>query len=153
MFGVCTDQQRLHADAFINLIGENCHGWGLSHKGLAWHDGKWHHFTKPFRENEATTIGMLFDGVSGTLTYYKDGECLGTAFTDLHEVTEDIFPVISSTAAKTEMVVGLRMRGYQDLQDRCRAAIVASMRHPSLIEYLPLPNRMIDYVREGVVLQ
>ena len=34
----------------------------------------------------ATTVGIFFDGVSGTLTYYKDNVCLGVAFTGLQEV-------------------------------------------------------------------
>jgi len=29
----------------------------------------------------ATTIGLYFDGPAGTLTYFKDGEDLGVAFT------------------------------------------------------------------------
>ena len=39
-----------------------------------------------FRENVATTIGIYFDGISGNLTFYKDGHNLGVAFTGLHEV-------------------------------------------------------------------
>lgn len=60
MFGVATRRARLHADTFTNLLGEDDQGWGLSHKGLLWHNGKWSHFTKPFSENEPTTIGKFF---------------------------------------------------------------------------------------------
>ena len=56
---------------------------------------------QPFRENIATTIGLYFDGVAGTLTYYKDGACLGVAFTGLQDVTEPLYPIVCSTAAKT----------------------------------------------------
>lgn len=61
-------------------------GWGLSHKGLIWHGGVALSYTKRFKENEATRIGILFDGILGTLTYYKDGVCLGVAFRGLNEV-------------------------------------------------------------------
>merc|ERR1719350_1160971 len=85
MFGIGTRKARLHVDAFVNMLGEDEHSWGLSHKGLLWHGGRNKQYIKPFRENIATSIGLFFDGVSGTLTYYKDGQCLGTAFTSLNE--------------------------------------------------------------------
>jgi len=34
MFGIGTRNCRLHANAFRNMLGENEHGWGLSHKGV-----------------------------------------------------------------------------------------------------------------------
>lgn len=86
MFGIGTRNARLHAHAFTNLLGEDSNGWGLSHKGLLWHDGIGLHYTKKFKENEATRIGLLFDGINGTLTYYKDDQCLGVAFRGLNEV-------------------------------------------------------------------
>ena len=86
MFGIGTKNARLHVNSFTNLLGEDKSGWGLSHKGLIWHNGVAQHFTKRFKENEATTVGILFDGIAGTLTYYKDGVCLGVAFRGLNEV-------------------------------------------------------------------
>ena len=102
-------------DAFVNMLGEEETSWGLSHKGLLWHAGRHKTYIKPFRwseprffspfdqgcfsemvdlksslvsfrENVATTIGIYFDGISGNLTFYKDGHNLGVAFTGLHEV-------------------------------------------------------------------
>lgn len=86
MFGVGTRKARLHVNAFTNLIGEDYNGWGLSHKGLLWHGGVAFQYTKKFRENEATTVGILFDGIDGTITYFKDGVCLGVAFQGLNKV-------------------------------------------------------------------
>ena len=151
MWGICTDKQRLHVDAFVNLLGENEHGWGLSHKGTLWHNGAWRQYTEPFRENEPTTIGMLYDGNVGTLNFYKDGRDLGLAFSDLHLVKDAIFPAISSTAAKTEMYLCRRQRGYTCLQDRCRNTIVRHMKHPIYIDYLPLPSRVVEYVRDAAL--
>ena len=71
MFGVGTAGARLHVDAFIHLLGEDEHGWGLSHKGTIWHDGKQSTFTEPFKENVATVVGIYFDGVQGTIRYFK----------------------------------------------------------------------------------
>ena len=74
MFGIGTKRSRLHVDSFVNMLGEDELSWGLSHKGYIWSKGTSRQYTKPFRENVATTIGIYFDGVAGTLTYFKDFE-------------------------------------------------------------------------------
>lgn len=127
MFGIATRKARLHADAFVNLIGEDENGWGLSHKGRVFHAGKWAYYTKPFKENVATTVGILFDGIAGTVTFYKDGVCLGVAFKGLHKIRENLYPIVSSTAAKTQMTLTVMKRDFVNLQDRCRAVIVSHL--------------------------
>ena len=116
MLGIGTKQSRLHVDAFINMLGEDSQSWGLSHKGLLWHNGLHRGYTRPFKENVATTIGLYFDGVAGTLTYFKDGVSLGVAFTGLDKITEPLYPMICSTAAKTEMSLGVMRREFVSLQ-------------------------------------
>ena len=147
MFGLGTKKVRLYADAFINILGENEHSWALSHKGVLWHNGCWKQFTKPFRENEATTIGMCLDWPQGTLTYFKDGVCLGVAFRGLNKVTEDLYPMVSSTAAKTEMTLGLCLRGFDNLQDRCRV-VIAQYCENNCIDDLPLPVKIKEYIKD-----
>lgn len=151
MFGIGTRKARLHADAFTNLLGEDEHGWGLSHKGLLWHGGRWYHYTKPFRENEATTIGILFDGIAGTLTYYKDGKNLGVAFKGLNEVREPLYPIICSTAAKTEMTLASMRRDFVNLQDRCRAEIVKRIKSKTDLDDLHVPPRIKSYLSEAMM--
>ena len=150
MFGIATRTARLHANAFTNLLGEDGQSWGLSHKGLLWHAGKWKLYTKPFKENEATTIGMLFDWYQGTLTYFKDGVSLGIAFTGLNAINDVLYPIISSTAAKTEMSLQRTVRGFYDLQDRCRAAILRQTERANSVDQLPLPNCMLSYLKDGL---
>ena len=73
------------------------------------------------RENVATTIGIYFDGLKGTLTYYKDGVSLGTAFEGLTQGElgdEPLYPIVCSTAAKTEMALGVMKREFLSLQGR-----------------------------------
>lgn len=147
MFGVGTKQSRLHVDAFLNMIGEDDQSWGISHKGIAWHNGKAHHFTQSFRENESTVVGILFDWTNGTLSYFKDGNSLGVAFTGLNRVNQELFPLVCSTAAKTEMTLCRRRRMFQNLQDRCRAAIVSKVREEQEIDSLPLPNNMRTFLK------
>ena len=125
MFGIGTKKARLHVeDDFVNMLGEDKHSWGLSHKGRIWHAGRYKSYTEPFR-NIPTLIGVYFDGLAGTLTYYKDGVSLGIAFIDLQNVTEQLYPIVCSTAAKTEMSLGLLKQDFQNLQDRCRASILS----------------------------
>ena len=146
MFGVCTKHARLHVSAFTNLLGEDAHSWGLSHKGLLWHNGRWQQFAPPFRENQPTTIGMLFEWHNGTLSLYNDGKLLGVAFRGLN-IHEELYPAIASTAAKTEMTLGLRLRGFDSLQDRCRSVIAQYCRNNDIDE-LPLPSTIRSYIKE-----
>ena len=148
MVGVGTKKSRLHIDAFVNIIGEDDQGWGLSHRGLLWHDGKSKRYTKPFKENESTKIGILFDGIKGTLTYYKDGACLGEAFSGLNLVKEDLYPIVASTAARTEMRIGTRRRSFSSLQDRCRVLIARRLRTQKCLEVLLLPKQLKTYIAD-----
>lgn len=148
MFGIGTRHARLHVDAFTNMLGEDEHGWGLSHKGLLWHGGVWTYYTKPFRENEATSVGLLFDGTAGTLTYYKDGTCLGIAFKGLNDVQEPLYPIVCSTAAKTEMILTITRRDFMNLQDRCRAVILKRVSFQRQLDKLSLPPRIKRYLSE-----
>ena len=149
MFGVGTKRSRLHIDAFVNMLGEDDQSWGLSHKGLLWHNGRWRQYTKAFRENEATVVGMLFDWFQGTITYYKDGQSLGVAFTGLNKVDEDLYPTICSTAAKTEMSLGVTKRSFYSLQDRCRVVIASRLKSDKQVDSLPLPNRTKHYIKDA----
>ena len=149
MFGVGTKRCRLHADTFVNMIGEDNQGWGLSHKGLLWHNGQWIQFTKPFSENTATTVGMLYDAKLGTLTYYRDGHCLGIAFTGLNCIKHKLYPMVCSTAAKTEMTIANQRRDYTSLQDRCREVILRNLNYEQLcsdLSALNLPSPMMRYI-------
>ena len=150
MFGIGTRKARLHVNSFTNLLGEDENGWGLSHKGLIWHGGVAKQFCNRFKENEATKIGILFDGIAGTLTYYKDDVCLGVAFRGLNEVREPLFPIVCSTAAKTEMVLCNTKRDFANLQDRCRATIMKLVRSRDRLETLKLPFRITNYLAESL---
>jgi len=150
MFGIGTENARLHVDAFVNMLGENGESWGLSHKGYKWHNGEYSQYTKSFKENISTTIGILFDGIAGTLTYYKDGVNLGVAFTGLNIVTDPIYPIICSTAAKTEMALGVTKREFISIQDRCRAVILRHLNHEDEIEELELPRTLKRFITEGL---
>lgn len=150
MFGIGTKKARLHVNAFTNLLGEDKNGWGLSHKGLLWHDGMARNYTKRFKENQATKIGILFDGIAGTLTYYKDDVCLGIAFRGLNEIREPLYPIVCSTAAKTEMVLTDSRRDFVNLQDRCRAIIIKHVKTHEKLDRLNLPHCITNYLADAL---
>ncbi|XP_050077905.1 SPRY domain-containing SOCS box protein 3 [Anopheles maculipalpis] len=150
MFGIGTKKARLHVNMFTNLLGEDRNGWGLSHKGLLWHGGVARNYTKRFKENQPTKIGLLFDGIAGTLTYYKDDVCLGIAFRGLNEVREPLYPIVCSTAAKTEMLLSETRRDFVNLQDRCRAIIIKHINTREKLDRLALPYFIKNYLAEAV---
>ncbi|XP_052896175.1 SPRY domain-containing SOCS box protein 3 [Anopheles moucheti] len=150
MFGIGTKKARLHVNMFTNLLGEDRNGWGLSHKGLLWHGGVARNYTKRFKENQPTKIGLLFDGIAGTLTYYKDDVCLGIAFRGLNEVREPLYPIVCSTAAKTEMLLSETRRDFVNLQDRCRAIIIKHINTRDKLDRLALPYFIKNYLAEAV---
>uniref|UniRef100_A0A034VW88 SPRY domain-containing SOCS box protein 3 n=1 Tax=Bactrocera dorsalis TaxID=27457 RepID=A0A034VW88_BACDO len=150
MFGIGTKQARLHANSFRNMLGENEHGWGLSHKGVLWHKGVALLYTKRFKENHPTVIGVLFDGIEGTLSYYKDGKCLGVAFRGLDKIKEPLYPIVCSTAAKTEMTLKCTRRDFVNLQDRCRAEIIKHVKSREDLVKLKLPPLITQYLGEVV---
>ncbi|XP_050082501.1 SPRY domain-containing SOCS box protein 3 [Anopheles aquasalis] len=150
MFGIGTKKARLHVNMFTNLLGEDRNGWGLSHKGLLWHGGIARNYTKRFKENQATKVGILFDGIAGTLTYYKDDVCLGVAFRGLNEIREPLYPIVCSTAAKTEMILTETRRDFVNLQDRCRAVIIKHINTQEKLDRLALPYCIKNYLAEAV---
>lgn len=150
MFGIGTRNVRLHANVFKNMLGEDEHGWGLSHKGLLWHNGFAYNYTKRFKENLPTTVGILFDGIAGTLTFYKDRVCLGVAFRGLNKIKEPLYPIVCSTAAKTEMMLTELRRDFVNLQDRCRAEVVKRMRSAKDLDQLELPRPITEYLAESM---
>ncbi|KAH7645297.1 SPRY domain-containing SOCS box protein SP555 [Dermatophagoides farinae] len=149
MIGLTTSKAKLYSNSYINLIGENKFGWGLSHKGLLWHNNQWREYSKPFHENRSTLIGCLYDGQNGTLTFYKDGECLGPAFQDLHLIGDNLYPTISSTAAQSQFILTMAKREYLNLQDRCRHVLrqTYSFEHQNLNQWQQiLPKRILEYL-------
>lgn len=96
-------------------------------------------------------MGILFDGIEGTITYYKDGKSLGVAFRGLNEVRENLYPIICSTAAKTEMTLAGMKRDFVNLQDRCRAVIVKRVSGRKDLEKLMVPPRIRSFLAEAIL--
>ncbi|XP_053472436.1 SPRY domain-containing SOCS box protein 3 isoform X3 [Ictalurus furcatus] len=142
MVGVGTQNALLHAAdrQFINLIGMDAEGWGLSYKGILWHNGKSKKYTEPFYEIN-TVIGVLLDCSAGTLTFYRNGENLGLAFSDLNHVSGALYPMVSSTTPETELQLVIRSSRLASLQELCIHTITHCL-SPGHIHELPLPTAL-----------
>lgn len=146
MVGIGTAEARVRSGTFEPIIGEDGESWGLCHKGYIHHNGEKQRYCTAFTENMPTVIGVLFNGHEGTVTFYKDGISLGVAFSEVNLCKKWIYPMVSSTAAKTVMRVQNMRRGFEGLQDLCRDVILRNLTEPSDVLSLPLPYHMKKFV-------
>ncbi|XP_031554497.1 SPRY domain-containing SOCS box protein 3-like [Actinia tenebrosa] len=146
MVGVGTKDAVLHTNnyEYVNLIGKDSQSWGLSHKGEIWHNGKKRKFCEPFFDS--TVIGILLDMDQGTLSYFKNNELLGVAFSGLCESTSELYPIVSSTATESEVEIGDRSCKYMSLQDQCWKTILKHVSEDKT-ESLPLPPTLCKYLK------
>lgn len=149
MFGVGTKKVKLHTNAFVHMLGQDRDSWGLSHNGSLWHNGVCRQYTTHFPEGEATTIGLHFDADRGILSYFKDGIDLGVAFSTMNISEDPLYPIICSTAARTEITLSSMRRSCINLQDFCRAEILRKILRNDKIELLHLPKRIKRYLTEN----
>lgn len=140
MVGVGTERVCLHADnhQFVNLLGQDKESWGLSYKGKVWHDGESQEYCAPWY-NETTVIGVYLDMYHGTLSFFLNGQPLGTAFKGLGSSHKMLYPLVSATTEGSEVCLGKRMSRYLTLQEKCFNTIARSLKCSSDIETLPLP--------------
>jgi len=152
MFGVGQRHARLHVDHhFCQLVGGvDASAWGLCHKGSIWHDGlAARNYCAPFDEHTPTVVGMLFDGPAGTLAYYRDGIPLGVAFYGLRDYCP-LYPMVSSTAARSELRIGMRRRAVhvECLAQRTMNGIIGGLRSRADVDRLPLPDHLQSALRQ-----
>ncbi|KXJ20468.1 SPRY domain-containing SOCS box protein 3 isoform X1 [Exaiptasia diaphana] len=138
MVGVGTKNAALHTGnyEYVNLIGRDKQSWGLSHKGEIWHNGIKTKFCDPFFD--ATVIGILLDMDFGTLSFFKNKQLLGVAFTGVGIDYPELYPIVSSTAAESEVEIGDCSCKYTSLQDQCCKTILKYVPKDK-VNMLPLP--------------
>ncbi|XP_062404538.1 SPRY domain-containing SOCS box protein 3 [Sardina pilchardus] len=145
MVGLGTKEALLHTGntPSLNLLGMDGESWGLSYKGSVWHNGVSRKYTEAFYD-KSTVIGVLLNLDSGALRFYRSGISLGVAFTGLDKVTRPLYPLVSSTAPETELLLGLRTHRLTSLQDSCLHVISKALRSQAHLESLPLPLSMCE---------
>lgn len=99
MFGIGTEKARQNAPIeFLDLLGEDDQSYGLSYDGNIYFDGKKQKFCEKLRNesiNSHIIIGILFNGPKRCLTYFVNGEKLGTAFNNMQLNNKIFYPMIS----------------------------------------------------------
>ena len=142
--GVCTDKLDLHEHEYRygHVVGSNEHGWGMSYHGVC-------------RHNECKTPGDVFgrhsiieltlDMKARTLTASVDNRSPVFISSDLWHgarCPEPLYPVVASTAARSEMTLLWSRCELPTLQICCIRCILAAIYSKSDISDLPLPGKL-----------
>jgi len=137
MVGVGRSRAKLNSNGYINLIGGDAHGWGLSNKGHLWHDNQSRVYCNPLSDDNnkgSIRIGCLFDGYNGRLAFFKNGVCLGVAFENLLDTSNSqcdsddegnllLYPMVSSTVSKSVMRLEMACENFATLKEMCRESV------------------------------
>lgn len=137
MLGVCTSDTDItqYKTSFCSLVGKDNTSWGLSYIGNFHHNGKAHNYTSRF--DQGAVIGVHLDAWHGKLSFFKDDEPLGVASKGL--LGKTLFPVVSSTAARTKMKLQRSSTASFSLQYLCCATIGKNLPNVQSLEFLPIP--------------
>ncbi|CAG5126582.1 unnamed protein product [Candidula unifasciata] len=138
MIGVGTDNVELNKfhNTFCSMLGSDVNSWGISYDGHIQHAGKKQKYCGKF--GQGTIIGVHLDMWHGTMTYFKDRECLGVAFKGLRGRT--LYPMASSTAARSGMRVISARSFPSSLQFMCCQKLrQVTPGHLRMLDVLPMP--------------
>ncbi|XP_055701610.1 SPRY domain-containing SOCS box protein 3 [Phlebotomus papatasi] len=134
MVGVGTDKVDLcsHQYSFGSTIGLDEHSWGYSYRGVILHRGRSFFFGKKF--TQGSIVGVLLNLRRGTMDLYINRVHQGQAFHDLPtDPSVQLYPLISSTAAKSQMKLLNAVSFHENLQYHAMKTIY---RHPQLLAEL-----------------
>lgn len=137
MLGVCTNDLDIsqYKTSFCSLIGKDSNSWGLSYIGNFHHKGKAQKYTSRF--DHGSVIGVHLDAWHGKLSFFKDNEPLGVAAKGLNG--KSLYPIVSSTAARTKMKLQRSSSTSFSLQYLCCAAVGKSLPNIEALRSLPIP--------------
>lgn len=144
MIGVGTKDMDLtrYRVSFCSILGRDTESWGLSYFGTVHHNGKSTEYTTKF--DQGTTIGVHLDTWNGKLAFLKDGKHLGLAAEGLKG--KELYPLLSSTAARTKMRLMRSTSVGFSLQYLCCSVIGKHLSNPSDIRHLPLPPGVKNFL-------
>jgi len=104
-----------HTHSFASLLGHDDNSWGFSYQGFVQHAGK--KVAYGAKWGKGNTVGVHYDSWRGTVEFYLDRRPLGMAFTGLQG--KEVFPIVSSTAAKSELKLVTAQSFANNLQFSC----------------------------------
>lgn len=99
--GTASVQMDKYRNQFCSFLGIDEESWGLSYTGQLQHGGKSQSYTNKF--SQGTIIGIHLDMWRGTLTFYKNKQNLGVAYSGLQG--KSLYPMVCSTAARSSMKI------------------------------------------------
>jgi len=137
MIGLATKSVDIatHSHTFASLVGHDQFSWGFSYQGTVHHRGRIRDYGPKWGEGD--TVGVHLDTLRGTVEFYLNKKPLGVAFKDLR-VKEDLFPLVSSTAAKSEMKLETAQSYKNNLQFSCLKVLSSKLPGSNLLNlYLP----------------
>jgi len=147
MIGVGTKQASLNKTGYLNLIGSDQSSWGLTHTGMIWHANQSTKFCDSFQTSNnnnndtITTIGCLYDGYNGQLSFYKNGIFLGIAFNNLFD---EIYPMCSSTVTQSVFRMDVCYQSFPSLEELCVQQVLKNK-----IDYNGLPKSIVHYLNRN----
>ncbi|XP_038066348.1 SPRY domain-containing SOCS box protein 3-like isoform X2 [Patiria miniata] len=153
MVGIGTRQIDLtqYSHTFCNMLGSdpNSESCGLSYTGRFYQGGgQGKAYCSKF--GQGTVIGVHLDMWFGTLTYYKNGKCLGVATKGL--LGKAWHPMISSTAARSSMCLQTARSFPSSLQFWCcRTLRRAVPTEHNVIEVLDFPPGMRAFLEDNLL--
>ena len=128
--------------SFSSLLGKDEETWGLSYFGTFHHAGQAKEYTT--RLERGAVIGVLYDGWNGRLSYFRNNQPLGIAAEGLQGKV--LYPIVTSTAARTKMRLIRSASVSYSLQYQCCASIGRCLQFQDCIENLPLPPGIRRYL-------
>ncbi|GAB0098663.1 SPRY domain-containing SOCS box protein 3, SPRY domain [Sergentomyia squamirostris] len=134
MVGVGTDKVDLysHQYSFGSIIGLDDQSWGYSYRGVVHHRGRSLFFGRKF--TQGSIVGVLLNLRRGTMDLYINRVHQGQAFHDLPtDSSVKLYPMISSTAAKSQMKLLNAVSYSENLQYHAMKTIY---RNPQLLAEL-----------------
>jgi len=100
---------------FVSLIGQDANSWGYSYHGYTQHSGIKTRYGQKWKKGDF--IGIHLDAWRGHLSFFHNLVPQGLAFTGLSGL--ELFPVVSSTAAKSEIKLVTALSFDTSLQFEC----------------------------------
>ncbi|KAK3090883.1 hypothetical protein FSP39_015464, partial [Pinctada imbricata] len=149
MVGVCTADLDLNKcrHGFCSMLGQGSDSWGLSYTGIIQHKQLKQPYTAKF--GQGSIIGVHLDMWLGNLSFYLNHRPIGIAFRGLQGKT--LFPVVSSTAARSGMKVICNSSFPTSLQFMCCQMLRKCIpRHLDVLKVVSLPPGLRDFLENNV---
>ncbi|XP_063972335.1 SPRY domain-containing SOCS box protein 3-like isoform X2 [Diachasmimorpha longicaudata] len=142
MVGVGTDKAQLDVGAkFCSLLGMTKDSWGFSYRGKIHHAGESRSYAMPF--GQGSIVGVHLDTWKGTLQFFLNRKPLGIAFTGLRG--QELYPMVSSTAAKSSVRIAHSCSVPASLQMECLAIL-----RPCQKSYLNVAFPGLKYLTQSI---